>query len=333
MPTYVNPVHPDYFADPFAWRHDGIYYAVGTGAAEADGDSAARVFTVLRSRDLAHWEDAGKALLRPDAALGDSFWAPEVAFHDGLFYLYYSVGFADKNHQLRVAISACPEGPYRDVGEPLIDPSECAFAIDAHPFQDDDGRWYLFYARDFLDVVDGGAAADALPARAGTAIAVAPLRAMLTLDRQDERVVMRARYDWQRFQDERQMYGGTYDWHTLEGPCVRKHAGRYYCFYSGGRWENDSYGVDYVVADQPLGPYRQESAAAGPRVLRTRPGAVRGPGHNSIVIGPDGRSEFVVYHAWDSGMTGRRMFIDRLLWTPDGPRCAGPTSTPQAMAR
>jgi len=44
------------------------------------------------------------------------------------------------------------------------------------------------------------------------------------------------------------MYGRVWDWHTLEGPFVRKHDGRYYCFYSGGRWETESYGVDYGVA-------------------------------------------------------------------------------------
>jgi hypothetical protein len=56
-------------------------------------------------------------------------------------------------------------------------------------------------------------------------------------------VVLRARCDWQRFLANRPMYGGIYDWHTLEGPCVRKHADRYYCFYSGGRWETENYGV------------------------------------------------------------------------------------------
>ena len=32
---YRNPVYPEYFADPFVWKHDGIYYAVGTGVVEA----------------------------------------------------------------------------------------------------------------------------------------------------------------------------------------------------------------------------------------------------------------------------------------------------------
>ena len=42
-------------------------------------------------------------------------------------------------------------------------PPECPFAIDPHPFQDADGRWYLFYATDFLDTEGGARAGTALP--------------------------------------------------------------------------------------------------------------------------------------------------------------------------
>lgn len=138
-------------------------------------------------------------------------------------------------------------------------------------------------------------------------------------------VVLRARSDWQRFLKDRNMYGQVWDWHTLEGPCVRKHAGRYYCFYSGGRWENESYGVDYGVSENVMGPYSDFGNENGPRVLRTVPGHVIGPGHNSIVTGPDDETEYMVYHAWDKEMKARQMYIDRLIWTPDGPRCEGPT--------
>jgi beta-xylosidase len=322
--TYTNPVYPEYFADPFVWKYHGEYYAVGTGAVEACGEvdeaRQARVFPLLHSRDFVDWRAAGGALLRPDAALGDSFWAPEVAECDDRFYLYYSVGFGDKHHQLRVATSDSPLGPYHDSREALIDSATRPFAIDPHPFRDEDGQWYLFYARDFLDA-EGSV-------RAGTALVVDRLETMTALAG-EERVVLRARYDWQRFLKDRPMYGGVYDWHTLEGPCVRKHGGRYYCFYSGGRWDNESYGVDYGVADSVLGPYSNEGSEAGARVLRTAPDHAIGPGHNSIVVGPDERTEYCAYHAWDANLNARRMFLDKLLWTPDGPRCAGPTWTPQ----
>ena len=313
IPGTARPVRAEYFADPFVWQHGGEYFAVGTGEREANGDPSETVFPLLRSKDFVKWDRAGRALLRPDHSLGTNFWAPEVAFAEGRFWLYYSVGFNDKNHQLRVATSDTPLGPYQDVDRPLLlDPAECPFAIDAHPFRDEDGRWYLFYARDFLDTASG--------ARPGTALAMAPMKSMAELA-EERYTVLRARHDWQRFERHREMDGARYDWHTLEGPFVRKRAGRYYCFYSAGRWENETYGVDYAVADHVLGPWSDEGNEKGPRVLRTVPGELLGPGHNSIVRGPDG-ADAIVYHAWDPGMTARRMFIDKLVWTPDGPRCS-----------
>jgi beta-xylosidase len=306
-----QPVYAEYFADPFVWAHDGEYFAIGTGEREATGYPTEMVFPLLRSKDLVNWRRAGRALLRPDHSLGMNFWAPEVAFAEGKFWLYYSVGFGDKQHQLRLATSDTPLGPYQDFDRALIDLSCCPFAIDAHPFRDDDGQWYLFYARDFLDSSDG--------VRAGTALMVARMKSMTELE-DAGRVLLRAKHDWQRFEQHRQMYGATYDWHTLEGPFVRKHDGRYYCFYSGGRWENETYGVDYGVADHIMGLYSDEGNERGPRVLRTVAGELIGPGHNSIVRGPGGY-DYIVYHAWDQQMIARRMFIDRLVWTNDGPRC------------
>src|SRR4051812_48084861 len=234
MNTYTNPVYGGYFADPFAWRHtNGFYYAIGTGAREASGaTSSERVIPMLRSEDLVNWRFIGKALHPPDAALGHQFWAPETAIgDDGRVYLYYSVG-EDVTHQLRVAVSDGAEGPYVDASpKPLIDPNVCSFAIDSHAFRDDvDGNWYLFYARDFLDTPVDADSGDTI--RAGTAIVVDRLIDMTRLAGEPH-VVQRARYDWQRYQADRSMYGGVYDWHTLEGPCVRKHEGKYYCFYSG----------------------------------------------------------------------------------------------------
>jgi hypothetical protein len=69
-----------------------------------------------------------------------------------------------------------------------------------------------------------------------------------------------------------------------------------------------------------MGPYSDEGNERGPRVLHTFPGELVGPGHNSVVRGPDG-GDYIVYHAWDPQMTAQRTFIDRLVWTEAGPRC------------
>ena len=81
MPThYQNPVFDQYMADPFVLKHEGHYYAYGTGSLSAEGWP----FPVLQSSDLAHWEPLGWALVPPG---GDEFWAPEVAYHNGVFHM------------------------------------------------------------------------------------------------------------------------------------------------------------------------------------------------------------------------------------------------------
>lgn len=312
-----NPVWPHYMADPFVLKSGGVYYAYGTAPhLENDG----RACRLLRSNDLAHWEHLGGALTlldEPDAA---HYWAPEVAERDGTFFMYYSAGgIQGEGHRVRVATSGRPEGPFADTGRLLL-PNE-PFSIDASPYRDpNDGRWYLFFARDYLD-----------GDRPGTGTAVAPLADDMVSLAGDPVTVVRPSSDWQIFERDREWLGRRWGkWHTVEGPFGLFHEGRYYCFYSGGRWNGPGYGVGYGVADHPLGPWRNASED-GPSVLRGIPGQVIGPGHNSLVVGPDGTTRYMVYHAWDRAMTARRMCLDRLVWTSEGPRCEGPTVGPGAV--
>lgn len=314
--TYRNPIWPEYFADPFILRWGGSYYAYGTGERlDVGPDGEPRAFSILRSTDLLHWERRGGALLPPAGTLAHSFWAPEVAERDGRFYLYYSSAPAmqDEAHRLHVAVSARPTGPFVDAGTVL--PEAEGFSIDAHPFRDPrDGRWYLFFAKDYFGE------------RAGTGLAVVPLSSdMLRADAVAQPVIT-ANADWQIYERDRLLYGRRWPaWHTVEGPCVICRHGRYYCLYSGGNWQTRDYGVSYAVADHPLGPWRHTDAS-GPVVLRERPPHVLGPGHNSHTVSPDGRTELIVYHAWDARRHARRMCIDPLIWTDLGPRCAGPST-------
>lgn len=266
---------------------------------------------MVKSRDLQHWEEVGPVLEPPPDEKGGSFWAPEVAFHDGVFYLYYHASGNGNGFRIRVATSKTPEGPYVDTGRPMTDVKANAFAIDSDAFRDDDGQWHLFYATDFYD-------SDAHTFR-GTALVVDRMKSMTELAGQPQ-VVMRAHWPWQIYERDRLMGGKSADWYTLEGPCVVKRGGQYYCFYSGGNYQNDTYGVDYLVADRINGPWREAGEHRGPQIMRSVPGKVIGPGHNSIVSSVDGKQDFIVYHAWDAAMTARQVWVDPLLWTVHGPR-------------
>jgi GH43 family beta-xylosidase len=306
--TYHNPIYQGYFADPFAFRYEGAYYAIGTGPS-AFSDDADRAFPMLRSDDLVHWKPLPNALDRLDAHFGDDYWAPEIAFAEGKFYLYYSVGHGHQGHHIRVAMSDAPTGPFKDL-KALTASGPDAFAIDASPFLDFDGNWYLYYSTDFLN-----------GERPGTGIVVDRMTSMVDLAG-EPKVVARPAQDWQRYERDRKLYGGSYDWHTIEGANVIRHGDQYFCLYSGGNFQDETYGVDFCVGSSPIGEFETGDSKA-PRLLRTVPGNVRGPGHNSIVTAPHG--DFLVYHAWNAEMTKRQMYIDPLLWTEDGPVSIGPT--------
>jgi beta-xylosidase len=300
---YHNPVWDGAFADPQLLETGGEYYAYGTGEAHNG-----REFPILHSKDFARWEFIGNALETVADPKLDPYWAPEVAEKDGKFYLYYAGQF-----KVRVAVADHPAGPFRDAGKILF-PDE-PFSIDAHPFHDpQSGKWYLFFAKDFLDE------------RVGTALAVAELGDDMTSTVGPVKTVLRAIADWQIYARNREMYGRKFAaWHTVEGPFVVLHDNRYYCFYSGGNWQTPGYGVGFATSDIVTGPYQDTADREGPTVLKTIPGKLIGPGHNSIVRGPDGKTDFIVYHSWNPERTRRQMCIDPLDWTPAGPRAYNPS--------
>lgn len=305
--AYLNPVHARDFPDPFVLKFAGEYFAYCTGFWR-DG----RAFGVMRSRDLVRWEELAGALA-PLPGNHSCYWAPEVSYRDGRFLMYYSVG-NEKLMHVRVAVADRPEGPFVDRGYRL---TAQEFAIDPHVFADADGSRYLFYATDFLDYT-----------RIGTGTVVDRLIDDFTLEGHP-RPVTRARYDWQVYDPQRREKGGV-RWHTVEGPFVLKRKSRYYEMFSGGNWQNVSYGVSYAVSDSVLSDEEWAQHADGEKVLpilRTIPEKVIGPGHNSVVVGPDNRQLFCVYHRWSD--EGRVLAIDRQEFVGDALAIIGPTTTPQ----
>jgi beta-xylosidase len=300
---YRNPVWDGYLADPQVLVTGGEYYAYGTG-----NEHNGRQFPVLHSKNFVNWEFVGNALETVAEPRMEAYWAPEVAEKDGRFFLYYA-----GQYKMRVAVANHPAGSFKDSGK-LLFPEE-PFSIDGHPYQDPrSGKWYLFFAKDFLDK------------RVGTALAVAELAPDMTSVKGPVQTVLRAVGDWQIYERNRTMYGQTFQaWHTVEAPFIVLRDDRYYCFYSGGNWQTPGYGVGFAVSDSVTGPYRDEANLEGATVLKSIPGKIIGPGHNSIILGPDRKTHFIVYHSWNPERTKRQMCLDPLEWTESGPRAFNPS--------
>ena len=316
--TYRNPVYPHDYADPFVLKGPDAYYAYGTALPGPDG----RPFPVLRSTDLVNWERLGGALEPLKDPPAHSYWAPEAIEKDGRYYLFYSASTSqsDEHHRLRVAIADHPAGPFKDSGRLLL--PDAGFSIDASPFKDPKtGKHYLYFATDYE--------ADEPH---GTGLAVVELADDLMSAVTPPKPVVRAVADWQIYERNRNYKGRVWTkWNCVEGPSAAYHDGRYYLFYSGGAWHGTQYGVGFAVADHPLGPWQDDFGQHGPYVLKGIPEKVVGPGHNSTVVGPDGRTLYMVYHAWDAGHTARRMCIDPIVWGPEGPKVDGPSTEERTL--
>ena len=288
--TYLNPVYSRSFPDPFILKFRGEYFAYCT-----DFWRDGKVFGVLRSRDLVNWTEIGGAMKRLETN-APFYWAPEVIYADGKFYLYYSVG-NETLMEIRVAVSDSPDGGFVDSGRRLTTEE---FAIDAHVFTDTDGDRYFFYATDFLT-----------HSHIGTGTMVDKMIDFFTLSG-NPRPVTRALYDWQVYDPQRKEKGGV-RWHTVEGAFVLKRKGIYYEMFSGGNWQNITYGVSFAVTDDIEKAEEWQQFSDGEKVLpilRTVSDVIVGPGHNSVIRGLNNRELFCIYHRWTDD--SRVLAIDRM---------------------
>lgn len=105
------------------------------------------------TKDMVNWTDHGAVFSLDDIAWADDrAWAPQAIGRNGKFYLYCPVHKKDGGMAIAVGISDSPTGPFRDLGEPLVDEGDWN-DIDPTVFIDDDGQAYLYFGNPELRYV------------------------------------------------------------------------------------------------------------------------------------------------------------------------------------
>jgi beta-xylosidase len=277
--TYKNPLLTENNpADPDVIEHEGKYYMYAT--------SHGRGYDVYVSTDLVNWQNEGLAFNDPRGGA----WAPDL-FHntrgDGKFYLYYTDNNTDPNgrrtqprhKQIGVAVADSPLGPFEDKKAFVVD------AIDAHVFEDTDGKLYFYYA----DISNG------------FRIMGQEMSDPLTPIGQPVEI-LKPTEPWE-------MASG----HVTEGPFMLKHGDTYYLMYSGSGADSPYYAIGYATASSPLGPFTKY--AKNPIVKRTA--AVIGPGHHCVVTGPDGNLWMLYHQKWDADINFNRFLALDKIWFDD----------------
>lgn len=146
-PLITGNLHPKIlsgYGDPAVLKTEDGWYLVATS------NDAPDAFPILRSRDLTAWEPVGFVFEEgstPEwAAAGRSqadFWAPEMARVGDEYWLSYTGRSKDNVLSIGIARARAPEGPWTDLGQPLLTGS----VIDSHIFVEDGVPW-LFWKRD-----------------------------------------------------------------------------------------------------------------------------------------------------------------------------------------
>lgn len=257
-----------FLGDPFIMLYDGVYYAYGTSA-----DNGILVYT---SDDLLTWKipaSGNLALNKDDVWANRWFWAPEVYYVNGRFYMYYS---ADEH--ICVATSDSPLGPFRqEVQKPMIADEKC---IDNSLFIDDNGKPYLFFDR-FND---------------GLNIWVAELENNLTdIKTETMHKCISVSQPWEEI------------WPRVnEGSFVVKRNGLYYMTYSANSYESPFYGIGVATATDLMGKWTKYEH----NPICQNVGGLVGIGHSAMFTDKDGNLR-IVFHAHNSKaqIHPRKMYI------------------------
>lgn len=294
------------FPDPAALRTaDGWYYVYAT---QGEHDGRMHNIQAARSRDLKSWQRIGDVLpVKPAwASKTQDFWAPHVSAHDGRYFLYYSaksdVALTDKTRGLCLAVATAdrPEGPFTDIGKPML----CGDGfVNIDPMAYDDpatGKRLLYWGSGFKPIKVQELGLDRISFAPGST--AKDLIATIPDERPD---------NYRRL---------------IEGAWVVRRGGWYYLFYSGDNCcgPKAHYATLVARARSALGPFE------------TLPGLVHeakrnwlAPGHNAVIADSKGRL-WSLYHAVDTrrprakpeaDINSRRvMLVEELVWKNGVPR-------------
>ncbi|UAY50841.1 family 43 glycosylhydrolase [Ferruginibacter albus] len=229
--NHKNPFITDmYTADPSAhvWADGRLYVYASHDIPPAYGCNWMDKYHVFSTDDMVHWTDHGQVLEAsqvntlqyPGTSEGSFMWAPDCAYKNGTYYLYFPHAVDspwNTNWKIGVATSSEPAAnftfqKYIDGLESLIDP--CIFV-------DDDGQAYLYYG--------GG----------GTCKGGKLKSNMMEIDGQMKSM------------------DGLQDFH--EATWVHKRNGMYYLSYANNYSNSNAHKgnqMAYAVSSSPLGPWQ-----------------------------------------------------------------------------
>jgi GH43 family beta-xylosidase len=297
--TFSNPLLAK-GPDPWVIQKDSFYYYTHTG-----GDKIqVRRTTAMSKLDYA---ETKIIWLKPTSGLNShNAWAPELHYLDNKWYAYYTAGASpDLSTQRMFVLENTSPDPYSGTWEEkgkLADPAADYFSIDATVLQHNSKKYLIW---------SGHASAADNTQR----LYIAELANPYTLA--TARVLISSpQYDWEK--------AGAPP-AVNEGPEVLKNvAGRVFLVYSASGCWTDDYKLGLLMLKEGGDPMQPSDwvKSTQPVFVKKPENGAYGPGHNAFFKSPDGKEDWIIYHANQYAGQGcgddRSPRMQRFTWTSDG---------------
>lgn len=276
--TFTNPLLP-VGPDPWVIFHDGFYYYMNTTGKD---------LTIWKTRSIGDLKTAPPKVVwtpAPNGPASSQVWAPELHYLNGKWYIYFTADAGNnRSHRLWVLenASADPtEGDWTMKGK-LSDPQD-HWAIDPSVFEDE-GKLYLIWSG-WPGDEDGEQ--DIYIARLKNPWTMAGNRVRLS----------KPTYDWEKYNE---LAGKNKPDITVnEGPEMLKHGDKLFLVYSASACWSDHYELGMLTAVEGSNLSKKSSwkKSRNPVFTESPQAPAFGPGHNAFFQSPDGKQDWIIYHA------------------------------------
>jgi hypothetical protein len=301
-----------YTADPSAHVFNGRIYIypshdTATGTPENDnGDHFNMMDYHILSMDSIGGKvtDHGVALhIKNIPWAGRQLWAPDAAFANNQYYLYFPVKDKKDVFRIGVATSRQPEGPFTAEKVPIPG----TYSIDPCVFKDDDGKYYMYFGGIWGGQLQrwnnnkyDSAAKLRQPGEPAILPRMARLNANMKSFAEPVKEIKILDKNGKLFTEK------DNDKRFFEASWMHKYKGKYYFSYSTG----DTHFINYATGDNPYGPFTYQGVVLNPVEGWTN--------HQSIIEFKD--KWYIFYHDIQlSGQTHlRNVKVAELKYNDDG---------------
>jgi GH43 family beta-xylosidase len=302
--TFTNPLLPS-GADPWVIHQGGYYYYTNTNGSK---------LVIMKTKNLAELASAEKKTIwepPPNTMHSKEIWAPELHYINHKWYMYYAADDGNNNHhRLYVLENAAADpltGDWTFKGK--VSDATDKWAIDGSLFSHK-GQLYMIWA---------GWEGDE---NGQQDIFIAKMKNPWTIKGKRKKISSPL-YEWEKHGDLHDPNNPPHV-NVNEGPEILKHDNKLFLIYSASGCWTDFYALGMLTAsaNSNLLDARSWKKSLTPVFQQSVVNGVYAPGHNSFFKSPDGKEDWIVYHANSKPGQGcggfRSPRMQKFTWNENG---------------